>query len=176
MIAWSLLLAVLVAAAGYAFWRWALPRLRQAFPKPAQQTESEPVPVGIWCHGDSCQYWDASGKRWGSALRSSGPLLFLVDDQRASVSDDTALAAGIIHATGGLKQLSLQPLSVMLPDNEPGGIRVALASGYELFMDALGDVADQLSTLAVFLGERARDPSFKPQYLDLRTPGRVYFK
>ena len=53
---------------------------------------------------------------------------------------------------------------------------MATGKGYDIIFDAGGDVADQLSVLTVFLADRAKDPAFAPQYIDLRTPGRVYYK
>ncbi|HTP57240.1 MAG TPA: hypothetical protein VMJ72_03150 [Candidatus Paceibacterota bacterium] len=146
-----------------------LPRAAEATPTPRQ-------PLGIWCRADECQFWDASGTRWGSVVRSVGPLLLLVDDLRTTDEAQAGLVAGILAAVDGLPSMGLRAVSVTLPDAEPGGIHITTSAGYDLYMDALGDVPDQLSTLAVFVADRAKDPTFKPQYLDLRTPGHVYFK
>jgi len=55
-------------------------------------------------------------------------------------------------------------------------MRIQLSAGYDLLFDVLGDMNDQLSTLAVFIADRAADLVFKPLYIDMRTPGRVYYK
>lgn len=140
--------------------------------------ETPRVPMGVWCRtGDSpCRLWDRSGTRWGEAVPSVGTLLVLVDDQRSDDTLEPRFLNGILAAIDGLAAANLRSRIVTLPDAEPGGIRVSTSAGYDVYIDALGDVADQLSTLSVFLADRARDASFKPQYLDLRTPGRVYVR
>ena len=144
--------------------------------QPPTAVIADRIPVGVWCRQDSCQFWDRHGIRWGNTFRSSGSLLLLVDDQRADDVADPDLVAGMLAAVDGLSATGLRAVSVTLPDNEPGGIRIRTSAGYDLYMDALGDVSDQLSTLAVFVADRAHDPAFKPQYLDTRTPGRIYYK
>jgi hypothetical protein len=138
--------------------------------------ETPRIPFGIWCRMDGCRFWDRQGALWGTALKSVGPLLLLVDDQRSEDSLDPGLIPGILAAVDSLPTMGLRAISVTLPDAEPGGVRITISAGYDLCFDALGDVADQLSTLSVFLADRAKDPAFKPQYLDLRTPGRVYYR
>ncbi len=132
--------------------------------------------VGVWCRGQDCRLVDSTGTRWGAAMPSSGPLLLLFQDERQSDDLDVKFFANIMAAVDGLPSLGLTVRTVTLPNAEPGGIRLATAKGYDLLMDAAGDVADQLSVLAVFLADRAKDPAFAPQYVDLRTPGRVYYK
>ncbi len=133
-------------------------------------------PLGVWCRGDACTYWDSSGARWGNAVQSVGPLFLLVRDQRSSDDADPRLLQGIVTAVDGLSGLNLTARMVILPDAEPGGMRITMTSGYDVLMDGLGDVPDQLDTLRVFLAGRAKDTTFRPLYVDLRTPGRVYYK
>lgn len=135
----------------------------------------ERQPVGTWCRPSGCQFFDRSGVRWGTALQSSGPLLLLVQDQRASESAGVETALGILTAIHALPQLGLTAKEVTLTDAEPGAA-IVLAAGYSVYIDPLGDVADQMGTLALFLSDRAKDPAFAPAYIDLRTPGRVYYR
>lgn len=137
---------------------------------------SERHAIGQWCHEGECQLFDNKGSHWGSTLPSSGPLLLLVQDERQDGEFDTDILQGIMTAVDGLPELSIFPRKVILPDAEPGGIQITSNVNYGLYMNALGDVVDQLSVLSVFLADRAKDPSFSPQYIDLRTPGRVYYK
>jgi cell division septal protein FtsQ len=146
------------------------------WPHTVRVTVAERVLAGAWCRGASCRYWDRSGARWGTAVPSVGPLLLLVVDERAEDSMDSAFLQGMLAAVDGTTPMGLKVRRIVLPDAEPGGVRLELAQGYELRMDALGDIADQLATLQVFLGEKAKDPIFRPVYLDLRTLGRVYFQ
>jgi hypothetical protein len=167
--------------------------LMREYPQFAQATVAKVWPHGVtvsvteralagaWCRrlsgeGDSCRYWDRTGARWGSAVPSVGPLLLLVMDERTGDELEPAFLEGVLAAVDGTAHAGLAVRRVVLPDAEPGGVRLDLSAGYELRMDALGDVEEQLSTLKVFLGEKAKDPAFHPQYLDLRTAGRVYFR
>ena len=100
----------------------------------------------------------------------------MVNDQRSDDSLTPKFLSGILASIDGLSATGLKSRVVTLPDADPGGIRITTSKGYDVYMDALGDVADQLSTLSVFLADRSKDATFKPLYLDLRTPGRIYYK
>ncbi len=145
-------------------------------PPPAVISDESRTPRGIWCKQDACMFWDESGARWGQTGPSVGPLLLLVRDERTDEGDRPRMLAGILAAVDGVGALGLHARSVTLPDAEPGGIRVALTGKYDLLVDALGDVIDQLATLEVLLADKAKDPTFRPIYIDLRTPGRIYYK
>lgn len=139
---------------------------------------AEREPRGIWCQED-CQFWDESGARWGSTAPSVGPLLLQVRDERssgASAEEEARLLAGMLAVINGLRQIDIDVRTVTLPDAEPGGMRITTAGRYDLLMDGLGDITDQLSTLEVFLADKAKDTAFNPVYIDLRTPGRIYYK
>jgi len=151
-------------------------RVTKEYPHTLGITAAGRVPAGAWCRGQDCSLWDRDGARWGTAAPSVGPLLLLVRDERTDDDRDSRLLAGILAATDGLPALGLAARTVILPDAEPGGIRILVDKKYELYLDALGGVAEQLDTLGVFLADRANDAAFNPVYIDLRTPGRVYFK
>lgn len=137
---------------------------------------SERHAFGQWCRGDECRLFDREGARWGSTLPSTGPLLLLVQDDRSTDELNSKMLQGLLAAVDGLPKLGMAARKVVLPNAEPGGIRITSSKGYDLYFDILGDVADQLLVLTVFLADRAKDPAFSPQYIDLRTPGRVYYK
>lgn len=175
---WGGSIAGVVAAAGFSVHHW-WPTISKHFQK-ATIAPVARTPIGTWCRGSgsdqTCQFFDASGTLWGSALPSSGPLLLLINDQR---SDDASMSIPfdrILAATQGLLPLGLAAKTITLPDAEPGGLTVTLTKGYDLYFDGLGNIADQLQVLGIFLADRAKDPTFRPQYIDLRTPGRVYYK
>jgi cell division septal protein FtsQ len=132
-------------------------------------------PLGTWCRGDVCQFWDATGARWGTAVASTGPLLLLVHDQRVD-DNDPKLLPGLLAVVHGLAPLGLGAREVTLPNDEPGGIRITTIAGYDVLLDAEGDVGDQLDTISVFLAQQSKDPTFHPHYIDVRTSGRVYWK
>lgn len=137
---------------------------------------AERIPFGIWCAQDRCQYIDRTGAQWGDAPRSRGTLLLLIDDQRGDTTFDPRLFAGIIAATDQLPEAGIRIAWVVLPDAAPGDMTIRTDTGFDLRFNAFGDMEDQLTTLAVFLADRIKDTAFHPQYIDLRTPGRVYYR
>jgi len=151
-------------------------RVAKAYPDALRISATARTPMGAWCRGDECWLWDRDGARWGTAAPSVGPLLLLVRDERTDDDRDPRLLTGILTAVDGLPALGLAARTVTLPDAEPGGIRILVNRKYELYVDALAGVPEQLDTLGIFLTDKANDPAFNPVYIDLRTPGRVYFK
>jgi hypothetical protein len=140
----------------------------------------ERTPRGIWCRLEQCEFWDSSGAHWGQTAPSVGPLLLQVRDERTEEGDRARPLAGLLAAEQGLRDLGLTVRLVTLPDAEPGGMRLSVTAGYDLLIDGFGDIVDQLSTLEVFLADKANPPAggaaFHPLYIDLRTPGRIYYK
>jgi hypothetical protein len=134
------------------------------------------IPEGIWCRGDVCRFWDRTGTFWGSVVPSVGPLLMLIRDDRTDDEDTHELFAGILMTLDGLEPLGLSAKYVVIPDAEPGGIRIPTNRGWDLLIDTANDIEDQLRTLDVLLADKASDSSFLPLYVDLRTPGRVYYR
>ncbi|MCC6405096.1 MAG: FtsQ-type POTRA domain-containing protein [Candidatus Yanofskybacteria bacterium] len=150
--------------------------VEKVYPHGLRVSVVEREPVGIWCRGDACRYYDRSGAQWGEAVPSRGPLLLLVNDERSSADDAQEVTQRLLAATDGLIALGIRPRWATLPDSAPGDMRIATDRSFELYMDASGDIADQLSTLGVLLSERATDAAWAPRYIDLRTAGRVYYK
>lgn len=146
------------------------------YPHTVRIAAAERIPVGIWCRGESCRFFDDSGTRWGTTVPSRGPLLLLVRDERSDDAWDERLFNGLRTASDELPRMGLRPIVVVLPDAAPGDMRITVAAGFEVIIGALGDVGDQLATLEVLIAEKASDPSFRPAYVDLRTPGRVYYR
>jgi hypothetical protein len=164
--------AMLVALVGGLGWLgWYLIH-RMPSPAPAAQRTA----AGIWCIKEDCKYFDRSGAQWGEAPRSRGPLLLLVEDERTDGPVSEQFVQGIVDIVGTLPTLGVHGRFVTLPDAAPGDVHIATDQSYELIVDGYGNPADQLATLGVFLSDKAKDGSFAPQYIDLRTPGRVYFK
>lgn len=146
------------------------------YPHTVRISVTERTPRGIWCISEVCQYFDTSGVRWGSALKSRGPLLLLVRDERTDPQFDARLFEGMSAAVDRFPEIGLRPISVTFPESAPGDMRVSVAQGYEVIVDVFGDVPDQLATLGVLVAEKATDAAFRPQYIDVRTPGRVYYR
>lgn len=170
MLRWAMVIVVVAGILGFGgLWLW---HHRPHAHIPVVQR----TPIGIWCRQNACQYFDASATLWGSAIKSRGPLLLLVEDDQTYASASPELIENILTAVDGLPDLGMHAQSVELPDSAPGDMRITVDRPYTLLLDVQGDIADQLSTLGVLLADRAKDPTWLPQYIDLRTPGRVYYK
>lgn len=150
--------------------------VRKHYPHTLEIIAIERKPIGIWCHANDCTYFDRNGARWGTAVVSRGPLLLLVQDERPITDMPEQGVKNMLLAVSGLPQLGLRAVSVTMPESAPGDIKVHTDKGYDLLMDYFGDITDQLSTLGVLLSDKAKDATWAPQYIDLRTPGRVYYK
>lgn len=148
----------------------------KSYPHGLHVSVVEREPVGIWCRGDACRYYDRSGAQWGEAVPSRGPLLLLVKDERSSDEGTQAATQSLLAAAEGLGALGIRARWATLPDAAPGDMRITTDRSFELYMDAGGDIPDQLSTLGTLLSEKATDAAWAPGYIDLRTPGRVYYK
>jgi hypothetical protein len=167
---WVIVVIVIAAFVGCGGW-WLWHHRPHANAPVVQRT-----PIGIWCRQNACQYFDRSAALWGSAILSHGPLLLLVQDDQTYASASPELIRNILVAVDGLPDMGMHAQSVELPDTAPGDMRITVDRPYTLLFDVQGDIADQLSTLSVLLADRAKDTAWAPQYIDLRTPGRVYYK
>ena len=154
--------------------------VRKQYPHTVEVVVTERVAFGLWCRGDECKYFDRDGARWGNAIPSRGSLLVRVQDDRPESEISQRLIAGILTAIDGLPEYGLRVISVMFPDSAPGDMRIAVDKKYDLFLDGYGDMTDQLATLGVLLSDKANPPAggptWAPQYIDLRTPGRAYYR
>ncbi len=150
--------------------------VHKQYPHTLEVIVTERAAFGLWCRGDECKYFDRDGARWGSAVPSRGPLLVRVQDERTDSDVPQRLIVGILAAIDGMPELGLRGLSVTLPDSAPGDMRIAVNKKYDILLDAYGDIADQLATLGVLLSDKAKDTIWAPQYIDLRTPGRAYYR
>ncbi len=139
---------------------------------------TERTAIGTWCFKQDCVYFDQDGKPWGQAPVSSGFVLLTILDLRANgekVIDGNFLAA-VRDIAGGLSKMGIKTRSVTIPDGSVDEFRVAAAGGYDILFSLDSDYRGQLDVLRIFLDQNGKDPTFNPQYLDLRIDGRVYFK
>ncbi|MEK7138863.1 MAG: FtsQ-type POTRA domain-containing protein [Patescibacteria group bacterium] len=132
--------------------------------------------AGIWCFA-SCKYFDEEGNLWGQAARSAGFLILNVDDLRRDVDKiDIELLNSIALISSYLKNINISVSNFTIPEDFIGDLRVTTSRRYELLLSAGPDTASQLKTLEILLAQKQNDPDFKPQYIDLRINGRVYYK
>lgn len=154
---------------------------------------TERTTAGIWCFtlsevegfASGCKYFDKDGVLWGEAAKSSGFLILVIEDMRQDTQEmvrqgspqvDRELWADIMLISGQLKEMGIFINKFTLPDNFIGDFNVLTSGGYELLFNIDSDISKQLEVLEIFLAEKKDDPDFKPQYIDLRINGRIYYK
>ncbi len=151
-------------------------RVIKQYPHAIRIDVVERVVMGTWCRGEVCTYYDAKGAQWGSAVVSRGPLLLLVTDERSEASDITPIVQAVDVVRRRLIALGLRVLEVTLPDAAPGDLIISVNALYVLKLNMNMDVSEQLETFGILLAEKAKEASWATSYVDLRTPGRVYYK
>ena len=141
--------------------------------------------AGVWCFVDdssaelttSCKYFDREGHTWGEAAKSSGFLILVVEDLRSDVSEiDGELLDNVMLISKRLKEGGIFINRFIIPEKFIGDFSAFTSGGYELLFGTDFEVSKQLEVLEIFLAEKKDDPDFKPQYIDLRIGGRVYYK
>ena len=142
---------------------------------------TERTTAGIWCFISSCKYFDKEGITWGEAAKSSGFLILAVDDLRPGPqSIDLKLLSNVMLISEQLKKNDIFVSKFTIPENFIGDFDAATSRGYGLLFSTGSDIKSQLEVLEIFLAEKNGDlppaGGFKPQYIDLRINGRVYYK
>jgi len=134
--------------------------------------------IGTWCFLDSCYYFDDEGVLWGQALKSSGPLLLIVDDLRGNKDNikklNPDLLRGIRKSIEGVEKLAIKVKKIEIPENSLTDFRIYTITGYYILIDYSVDIDKQLSVLDIFLKDKGKN--FNSEYIDLRIEGRVYYK
>lgn len=152
--------------------------IAKIFPHDLEINIKERTPVGTWCFISKCRYFDDSGVLWGEALRSSGSILLSIDDQRIDdknpVLADKNFLESIKTAMGGLDNLGIKIKRIEIPDGKIGDFKVYTFSGYDLLFNIDSDISGQIEVFRIILDQKGKE--FKPQYIDLRIDGRVYYK
>jgi len=135
--------------------------------------------AGIWCFAPStgCKYFDEEGNLWGEAAKSTGFLILNIDDLRRDIDRiDTKLLRSMMFISDYLKKINISISNFMIPEDFIGDLRVTTSRGYDLLLSVGPDTTGQLEVLGILLAQKQNDPDFKPQYIDLRINGRVYYK
>lgn len=150
--------------------------VEKEYPHTLGVSVTERVAFGLWCRDTLCQYFDRTGARWGEAVPSRGPLLVRVQDERSETDSTELLVKGMLAAYDGLPAIGLRGSVITLPDAAPGDVKISTNRKYDVLLDGYGDIEDQLATLGVLLSDKAKDAAWAPKYIDIRTPGRAYYR
>ena len=134
---------------------------------------TERIALGVWCFKENCFYFDNEGNAWGGAARSSGFLITVVEDQRnleEQKIEKEYLEAIKIFLVGEEPPLKIKNIII---EDSFRDFKVMLGDYYLLFaLDS--DIKKQLEILDIFLNEKGI--GFRPQYIDMRIDGRIYYK
>ncbi len=142
---------------------------------------TERKPLGVWCFTEqdslkesSCSYFDEERVLWGKTAKSSGFIFLTIDDQRGQNekwAEDEFFEPIMFVA----KSMAGEIKKVLIPKDSFSEFRVYTYNYYIIFTIE-SDIQGQLDTLKIFLTEKSNDQGFRPQYIDLRIDGRVYYK
>jgi len=139
----------------------------------------ERMPSGIWCFDPGkCRYFDSEGVLWGEPVRSSGFLLLMIDDLRKSDNQeriDIDFFNGIRLAAETLKKRNISTKEAGIPEDSVMDFYLVADGGYRLIFNLDTDIEGQVEVLKIFLNDKS-NVDFRPQYIDLRIDGRVYYK
>ncbi len=140
---------------------------------------------GVWCFGadtavPSCQYFDHGGVLWGQAIQSSGVLFLNIDDERVvsfPVSAvDQSFLKGIQTVVAGLKERGIKFKRIVIPSGSFTEFDVIVSDGYPAKFSLDSDLPGQLKVYEIFKKQKLDSNQVRPQYIDLRFDGRVYYK
>ncbi len=137
----------------------------------------ERAAVGIWCFYDNnCLYFDSEGNTWGPAIKSSGFLIVIVEDNRKleKTEIDNEYFKAIKSLTNNDK-LPFTIKNIIISEDSFRGLKINTAEGYYVLMSLDSNISEQIEVLRIFINEK-RKGDFNPKYLDIRVDGRVYYK
>ncbi len=151
--------------------------ISKEFPHKITVDIEERSAVGTWCIDENCRYFDESGILWGTAVRSSGSLLLNVADLTASNSynkiDSTTLKP-ILDSVQELNALNFKIENIEIMPGGIGDFKIYITNSYYILLNTESDISGQIKALKLLIGNNP--PDFKPNYIDLRIDGRIYYK
>lgn len=131
--------------------------------------------IGIWCRTDACQYFDAEGVFWGQAPKSSGSLIISVQDQFSRENSRGLYLGPIQSVAKELPKIGISINHALIPPDAFNEFRVVTVAGYPILFSLDSDLTGQVRAFGLLL-EQKKGVIFQPQYVDLRTNGRIYYK
>ena len=144
---------------------------------------TERDPTGVWCFenyitsNDKCKYFDESMSLWGEVRKSTGFALLTILDEKQfdEQAIDKEYFNAILLTIKSLRDI-VNIKNVTIPKNTVSDIRFSSNGGYDLIFSLDSNIVRQIEVLKIFLNNKKDDTNFKPQYVDLRIDGRVYYK
>ena len=142
---------------------------------------------GVWCFSSiatvpDCRYFDHGGVTFGQAIQSSGVLLLNVNDLRV-VSASTSLATvdsrfleAIQTVVPELTSQDVKVKNITIPVGTYTEFDVLTDDAYLIKFSLDSDIKNQLDIFRIFRIQKMTNNTLRPQYIDLRFDGRVYYK
>ncbi len=137
------------------------------------------VSLGVWCRLDRCAHFDETGATFGAALPSTGSLLLAVHDQRPGDGDllDRSFLEPVLTLAQLLREAGVSIREFSIPADSVLELQVRTMDGYDIRFATDAALDDQVRALTAFMTQkRQEDPTFSPAYVDVRIPGRLYYK
>ena len=150
---------------------------------------------GVWCFTTitaipDCRYFDHSGVTFGQAVQSSGVLLLNVDDMRAQpasvslITVDQRFLKAIQAVVPVLTSQDVRVKNIVIPVGTYTEFNILVsdpalpagASAYLVKFSIDSNLKNQLDVFRIFRVQKLSTGILRPQYVDLRFDGRVYFK
>lgn len=136
-------------------------------------------PIGVWCKPLSkeqeCYFFDEE-RTWGSAVPSRGTLLLTVMDEHPEGAPYAELVTTILMVSERLKSLDVNVSRITLPAGPLDEIHVTTTDGYPVIFSQETDLGEQFDVLEVFFSERRARGEGGPEFIDVRVPGKIYYK
>src|SRR3989344_364693 len=140
----------------------------------------ERSPLGTWCFGHKCFFFDKSGKLLEEASPSSGYLLMNVQDENHEGEIQKSIDAKFFNPAllthSGLNRIGVKVQSIVIPKVHGTELHAVTSTVSQVLFSLEFPIQDQIETLEVFLADKNTDQDFSPSRLDLRIAGRVYYK
>jgi hypothetical protein len=154
--------------------------VRRRFPDRLLVTYEQRHPYGVWCRArgdtETCASFDALGISWGTSIPSSGTLLLSVLDERPNGTLERPLLDSIILLVEHLRAIDVSVRRVILPAVALEEVRVVSTEGSDIRFSLQADLPEQLAGLETFLADQRKKGDFAPAYLDVRVPGKIYYR
>lgn len=139
--------------------------------------------VAIWCGTHDCFYLDKTGTLFEKAPQARGALVLLIEDvgEGEAAFGSVVLPAELIHYMVEVKNILAEAKIHILRfrTGSPGKLEAVTDEGWILFLDPHERVSP--SRLAGILrnalnANPLKDLRSRLEYVDARTPGRIYYK
>ncbi len=138
--------------------------------------------IGIWCFENyvgenKCKYFDDEMNLWGQPLKSSGYIIMLVEDEKEF--DRQIINKEYFDAIQKVRSdtISMFNISkVIITKDGIDDVEFYTDKNYKIIMAINSDLDSQIDSLKILLDSKKSDTSFKPEYIDLRIDGRIYYK